>query len=1415
MRFLVFLSIFILIFSIFPALSGEPNSNFEIEQKTEPMPNQFIIPTEQEIESWGTLVNFYSEPIFNLEEFNANNVANYGPELVERRTQNSNTYVDENNMVTVQMFAGEVNFRNSDDTWQQFNTDIKTFNQIPVGAKIAYDYASTENSIQTYFRSGYSQPAAVLTVVGDDSVAWEPAEIGYLDNNGNQRIISEPFNTIPVARNNKVLYPNTYPEISDVFTVTEHKLKHEIIIKSLPEIPDSSVAGEIQKLGTSGFITLSNDLKIYPDDEIYPITSKIITDGSLNLKTEDGTSSLMIPSPVAFELNDPAERITCKFVIEPVQNRFKITINTPYEWLSDPERNYPVVIDPTIVGTKVFQFKPGESNSNDTWIGDNTGLLVDKNFGKDDYLLVGGDNLQYRALARFDLATLPPKDVGAFASAIFKLSPHDRDEQPNYDSGMKELVVHEVQEAWIEGTGNNEKTDDGATWKTKDGSNSWSGGNGGTYLVNKEDISVATNVDDLEFDVYNLVTKWWNNPATNFGLMVKYNDSGASTNLYKAFYSSYYDNKAKRPRLEVTFQNDEPKRTTFIKQIWLEDQNEGTSFYMDTVFTDPNNDQLYITVWDGSAWVDELENDVFNLTLLGDGSIGNPWLASFDLKKNAHGTKVIIFNATDRIEYTEADIIIEVKSINDAPIMRYIGPQSANEEVYLYIPLKVIEVENQKVTWDLNVSSFSLPNYMDNIYIEPDTNDNSKARLIYLPSNTDVPTVYINISVQDALHTEINPSIDWEHVTITVNNVNDDPLFSRIKEEPVYENTIVINVVQNKKELIYFQAYDDDIINGDSLEFYSDAKTGDDGDNFTIVELTGADIPLNYRNIQNTEVAMVEWRPQNKHVGEYTIMVGVKDEQDAFHEVNLLFIVKNANDPPYIVSTYKSPPDDGKQYTNRDFINFSCVVDDLDLHIPDSMEKLNITWYSNISALMGYGNKVNSAQLKAGHHKIEILVKDISGDDVNGIARGYLYLPVEKSITLQQYCEQGYNDVPDFDDIEYSYNDKSKKFTVSQGRYEEVDAVNLSSYYDNGNLVIELVFGLDIELTSDFIIKIFLVTEDHLEPTPKYDKRYTSKFFEKELYQPLDNVTYGFFSKSDGTVIDDTFRVVYSLGELEAGNTRFEPLKPYFKIFATIKWYEIEYFRDYDVENFRYDSIGYGAAIAPPPPKGSGNDDSNELDMGLVRSGIGIVIVILIILVIAFVVMRKKKAKEEKTVIDFSKPTGQVPMPQQQTMDVQNMFMSPLEQQFKGGAMGQGQQQMLMQPRPPQQYPSSGGGAGAGMQQQQQPQQFKQPQLPPGPKPQQQPTVQQQPQQKTQPIPQPQPTSPSSPTPQPKLLQTAPVPTQAPKSPQPKPQSVPQPKLQSQQPKVSTPTQVSAPTQGPSPSPSPTVRKPGQLPQQK
>ena len=160
----------------------------------------------------------------------------------------------------------------------------------------------------------------------------------------------------------------------------------------------------------------------------------------------------------------------------------------------------------------------------------------------------------------------------------------------------------------------------------------------------------------------------------------------------------------------------------------------------------------------------------------------------------------------------------------------------------------------------------------------------------------------------------------------------------------------------------------------------------------------------------------------------------------------------------------------------------------------------------------------------------------------------------------------------------------------------------------------------------------------------------------------------------------------------------------------------MEYYKNYDVENFRYDSIGWISALAPPPA-GGGEGGGKDADYSMAIIAATLVVIVIIILLLLFIFMRKKRVK--KTIIDFTQGS---PAQQTKPADIQQMFLTPFEQQFQrpptGGAgvpppIMHSQSPAQYQPTPtqPGQQPTTG--ASIGQQKSLQPPSFSKPQLPP------------------------------------------------------------------------------------------------------
>jgi len=114
-----------------------------------------------------------------------------------------------------------------------------------------------------------------------------------------------------------------------------------------------------------------------------------------------------------------------------------------------------------------LDLQPAESTAKDTVIYKsaptfNRGVFATITIGENN----SGVDLVFRGLLQFDLSSIPENAV--ITEALLYLH-HDLDFADNAHT----KYVYRMKRAWLEGTGNDSATADGATWNTYDGANNW------------------------------------------------------------------------------------------------------------------------------------------------------------------------------------------------------------------------------------------------------------------------------------------------------------------------------------------------------------------------------------------------------------------------------------------------------------------------------------------------------------------------------------------------------------------------------------------------------------------------------------------------------------------------------------------------------------------------------------------------------------------------------------------------------------------------------------------------------------------------------------------------------------------------------------------------------------------------------
>lgn len=205
------------------------------------------------------------------------------------------------------------------------------------------------------------------------------------------------------------------------------------------------------------------------------------------------------------------------------------------------------------------------------------------------------------------------------------------------------------------------------------------------------------------------------------------------------------------------------------------------------------------------------------------------------------------FSVSDGTDIDYEKILIIVNDVNRAPVLDVIGAQSIDENSTLEIIVNASDDDNDVLYYDaINVPSGA-------------TFDNVTRTFSWNTNFSNSGSYNVNFSVTD------QEDVDYEIVTITVNNVNRAPVLDAIGSQLVDEN-----------ESLSFNVSATDLDN-DSLVFDLSGDTGS----------------YNYNN----DTGEFSWTPLFNESGSYTLNFSVSDGTDNDYEV-VIISVNNVNRVP-------------------------------------------------------------------------------------------------------------------------------------------------------------------------------------------------------------------------------------------------------------------------------------------------------------------------------------------------------------------------------------------------------------------------------------------------------------------------------------------------------------------------------------
>ncbi|MFC7441280.1 DNRLRE domain-containing protein [Laceyella putida] len=288
---------------------------------------------------------------------------------------------------------------------------------------------------------------------------------------------------------NGIVYPNVYEGIDLVYQVEATGVKEEWVLH--------------KRTGPSTFSMALNT------ENTKPVLQK---DGSIQFVAPNGKVIFVVPVPFMYDQNDAASH-KVKFQLRQKGGVTYLDLKADEQWLKDPKRAYPVVIDPT-VGLQ------GVKSTYDNFVSSKNPTQNYRLFP----FVISGTHPDYgiaRSFIKFDLPALP--EGAQITNAQVYLQQYSTEQEQQID-------LFQVTSDW---------TSSGVNWENQ------------PSVGNVFSHAKVAGAGEYAWDLTGLAKGWYQGTEKNYGFSLRHHDEA---NDRKSFRSSdYLEDISKRPKLLITY----------------------------------------------------------------------------------------------------------------------------------------------------------------------------------------------------------------------------------------------------------------------------------------------------------------------------------------------------------------------------------------------------------------------------------------------------------------------------------------------------------------------------------------------------------------------------------------------------------------------------------------------------------------------------------------------------------------------------------------------------------------------------------------------------------------------------------------------------------------------------------------------
>ncbi|WP_313427638.1 DNRLRE domain-containing protein [Siminovitchia terrae] len=483
-------------------------------------------------------------------------------ELTGLRTENSKTYFDpQTHEYTLEEYIEPIHFKKNKN-WE--NIDNTIVNDAVESDDPDLVLSNKANKFSVNFAKKNKESRTVR-------IKWKDKKLDY-GLVGAKKVKG-------IVKNNIITYPNVFPNIDLTFYSDNNSVKEEIIIHSLP--------------GQSQFTFEMN---------IQNLELKESKNGEILFQDKSGKTFFTFTKPFMYDTRDNVSHDVTMNIREE-KGKTYVDIAADESWLKSPEREFPIIIDPSVI---IHDATTEDAFVSSTYPNDNYYL---------DPSLITGKQIYYgttRSLIKFNLKSL----LSSAKITAAKLTLTSYSNVNGFDRPAS-VSVFPISKAW-------DSTK--VTWNSQP--------------VIESQVSSQTVTADGEYNFFisNLVKNWYSGKKPNYGVMLKNTDESVDRKMFRS--SDYSTDKTKKPKLTVVYTIDPIGVESFWTSTGFNVNTYNGNFYsQETDFT-INGRGLGLTV-----------NRTYNSRSTESGIFGYGWSSNLDQKLTFSTDELIVYRDEDGTEH--------------------------------------------------------------------------------------------------------------------------------------------------------------------------------------------------------------------------------------------------------------------------------------------------------------------------------------------------------------------------------------------------------------------------------------------------------------------------------------------------------------------------------------------------------------------------------------------------------------------------------------------------------------------------------------------------------------------------------------------------------------------------------------------